>query len=60
MTFKEFNKWCNDRACDGHWGMNMAIACIQINKVIHKAPFWKRKKIWQEYQKVAEEIVNKN
>lgn len=25
MKFKEFSAWCNDRACDGCWGMTEAI-----------------------------------
>lgn len=58
MTFKEFNKWCNERACDGRWSMNTAAICLQINRLVYKAPFWKRKKIWEKYQIVVEEIVN--
>lgn len=60
MTFKQFNKWCNDRACDGCWGMITAMACIDLHNKIMKIPFWKREKIWKkEYeQKVLNEIVN--
>ena len=31
MKFKEFAKWCNERACDGCWGMLEAMACIDLN-----------------------------
>ena len=31
MKFKEFAKWCNERACDGCWGMLEAMACIDIS-----------------------------
>lgn len=30
MKFKEFVNWCNERACDGCWGMLEAIACINL------------------------------
>ena len=59
MTYKEFNEWCNDRVCDGHWGMNTVIFCIGVNEHMKKVPFWKKKKIWKEnYQDIAEQIVN--
>lgn len=58
MTYKEFNKWCNDRACDGYWGMNTVIFCIGVNEDMKKTPFWKKKKVWKEkYQEIAEQIV---
>ena len=48
MTFKEFSKWCNERACDGCWGMKEAMICVTICEDIYKKPFWKREKIWRE------------
>ena len=30
MTFKEFVEWCNDRACDGCWGMIESMVCMDI------------------------------
>lgn len=58
MTFKEFSGWCNERACDGYWGMNTAIICAGIIREVNKIPFWKRKKVWdKEYRETAEEIV---
>lgn len=47
MKYKEFVAWCNERACDGQWGLRMACACIDIMKQINKKPFWKREKAWQ-------------
>lgn len=60
MKFKEFVAWCNDRACDGRWGMTSAIACIGIHADVRKQPFWKREKYWKEHyeQQVLDEIVD--
>ena len=60
MKFKEFTNWCNERACDGCWGMLEAIACINLINEIMKIQFWKREKIWKENyeQQVLEEIIN--
>lgn len=56
MTFKEFVIWCNDRACDGCWGMNEAMICIAIVEGVKNKPFWKRKKEWK---KLEDEVVTK-
>jgi len=58
MTYSEFNDWCNERACDGFWGKNEAVICIEIIRQVHKQPFWKRKNAWNEYRNIAEKIVN--
>ena len=60
MKFKEFVNWCNERACDGFWGMLTAMVCIDLIGKVKKAPFWKREKIWKENyeQQVLEEIIN--
>lgn len=60
MSFKEFVNWCNDRTCDGCWGMLTALTCIDLIKRVRKVPFWKREKYWkQEYEsRVLGEIVN--
>lgn len=59
MKFKEFNKWCNKRACDGCWGMAEALTCIGINEKILALPFWKREKEWQDkyQQAIVSQIV---
>lgn len=36
MTYKEFFRWCNDRACDGRWSMETAISCLDIIDEIEK------------------------
>lgn len=56
MTFKEFVIWCNERACDGCWGMNEAMICIAIMAEVKNKPFWKRKKKWKM---IEDEVVNK-
>lgn len=63
MKFKEFVAWCNERACDGCWGMNTAVSCIEVMNEVRKQPFWKREKVWQEkyadfYTKNIVEVIN--
>ena len=60
MKFKEFESWCNQRACDGCWGMLEAMTCIDILKTVRKKWFWKREKFWKEEyaDDVMEQIVN--
>jgi hypothetical protein len=48
MTYKEFSDWCNQRACDGCWGMNEATICINIIRQVQSQPVWKRERTWQE------------
>lgn len=53
MTYEEFSKWCNERACDGQWGMLMAISCAGMIKEVEvsvKGKLFKRKereKAWE-------------
>lgn len=56
MTFKEFVKWCDQRTCDGCWGMNTAIVCIDILETVRKEPFWRREKIWK--REFEDSVVN--
>lgn len=60
MKFKEFVNWCNERACDGFWGMLTAMASIDLIQQVRKIPFWRREKFWKEnYEhQVLDEIVN--
>lgn len=60
MKFREFVSWCNERACDGCWGLYEAITCISIMQEVREQHFWKREKYWKEkYEKdVLNEIVN--
>ena len=58
MKYKEFIAWCNDRACDGCWGMEDSIYCLEIVKQVESKPFWKREKKWQELN--AGDIIEKS
>jgi hypothetical protein len=59
MTFKQYVKWCNNRACDGCWGKMEAMICIDIMRAVEKKPFWKREKFWKTKceQQVLDEII---
>ena len=60
MKFKEFVEWCNQRACDGCWGMNTAMFCIETIRDVRKQPFWKREKYWHDINRelqVEEKVV---
>lgn len=50
MTFKQFVKWCNERAYDGCWGFQTAQMCIGVMREIRKLPFWKREKAWKQIE----------
>lgn len=56
MKYKEFVKWCNDRASDGCWGMAEAMTCINTMDTVNKKPFWKREKVWKD--RYEQSIVN--
>ena len=49
MTFKQFVKWCNDRACDGCWGYIDAMQCIEVMRDVRTYPFWKREDYWKHH-----------
>lgn len=60
MTFKEFAAWCNERACDGCWGMATAITCCELVSNIYKLRRRHREKAWAEINKqehIVENIV---
>jgi hypothetical protein len=53
MSYKEFDDYCNERACDGRWGFEEAIACCGMIREIEesvKGKLFKRKareKAWE-------------
>ena len=48
MKYKEFVKWCNERACDGDWSATMAMASISVMNTVNDLYFWQREKRWKE------------
>ena len=50
MTFKQFVAWCNDRSADGRWGLREAILCLEVIGHVRSYPFWKRKKVWNDFR----------
>lgn len=45
VSFEEFDKWCNERACDGAWSLNDAINCAEaVRQVLKIKPLFGRKK----------------
>lgn len=58
MKFKEFSKWCNERACDGYWGIKEAMICSHICQKIYKLPFWNRERTWKNEENfIVDNIV---
>lgn len=60
VTFKEFNKWANDRACDGAWSMFLAMNCIKATKrVLAVKPLFGREKAREkEWERIKSEYFN--
>ena len=48
MKYKEFKKWCNERACDGCWSLKQAQFCIDVMKYIDCHWLWQRERVWKE------------
>lgn len=51
MTFREFTAWCNERACDGRWGFNTVINCINAMNDVKLSPPWAREAAWRRINK---------
>lgn len=47
MTYRQFKKWCNERACDGMWSSATVAVCIKTCHTVDRVPFWKREREWQ-------------
>lgn len=64
MTYKEFNDYCNERACDGRWSMDEALTYIKITHNINsikvktfgfvrkKLTEQKREEVWCKVKKL--------
>ena len=59
MSYQDFKKWCNDRACDGRWDMLEAMACLHLIREIddikvkglfkRKATMRAKEEAWKKY-----------
>lgn len=59
MTFKEYEKWCYARVCDGCWSYDTARFCIGVLMFIKDLPFWKRKEAWRKRASIMiREVIN--
>ena len=58
MTFREFGRWCNERACDGIWSLHEAKFCIGILENMFNVPFWKRRKVWKRIENGVMGVVD--
>lgn len=59
MTFKEFDEWCNARACDGMWSIDIAIVSSSILNQMFKTAIWRRRKKWKDFEPDATKIVER-
>ena len=62
LTFEEFKKWCNMRACDGCWSVFAACFYIEaINQVLKVKPLFGRKRAREkEWKRIKNEYFNLN
>ncbi len=63
MTYKEFGKWCNARATDGCWPVQIAIMCCEEYSKVTKLSFFKKRKqlkkiIPKSYQDIVDFVNN--
>ena len=60
LTFEEFKKWCNMRACDGQWSIFAACFYIEaIERVLKVKPLFGRKKAREkEWERIKNEYFN--
>ena len=60
LTFEEFGKWCNMRACNGQWSVFAACFYIEaIEQVLKVKPLFGRKKAREkEWERIKNEYFN--
>ena len=62
VTFEEFNKWCNMRACDAQWSLSVVdtLNCIEVLRRVSKVkPLFGRKRAREkEWERVKKEYFN--
>lgn len=60
MTYKEFFKYCEERACDGRWSLNEASTCLAIiDKIeaIKVKGFFKKKQTEKAKEEAWQQII---
>lgn len=61
MKYKDFLDWCNDRATDGGWTLQLATECIKIIEELQNIPWWKRNKVWKKnYEQQVGSLIVKS
>lgn len=55
MKYKDFVRWCNQRAGDGCWDYATCLICIAIMNEVKSVPFRKRGKLWRKVRADVEE-----
>ena len=60
VTFKEIDKWANQRACDGAWSFCDAVTIVGIVRKVfdYKPVFFRRKKREQMWEELKKEYLN--
>lgn len=60
VSFEEFDKWANERACDGAWSINDALNSAEaIRLVFEVKPLFGRKKAREkEWERIKHEYCN--
>lgn len=55
MEYKDFVRWCNQRACDGVLDYATYLICIAIMKEVESVPLDERDKLWRSVRADVEE-----
>lgn len=52
MKFKEFEKWCVARACDGCWGKTEAAVCCDVMAKMNTVARPLRELVWKTVNEI--------
>ena len=56
MSFKEFSKYCNDRAADGQWSLEEALLCLNSISKIYKIKVRNIGSLYNKERKLCETL----
>lgn len=48
LTFKEFERYANNRACDGNWDLYVALTCAEFMKTVPKRKLFELRSTYNE------------